>query len=55
MSPRADQVPIPASEEARSRGCTCPDQERPGPPWVVDGDCPLHGYGAKLEERRLSD
>ena len=50
-------LPLPAlgSLEARTRGCTCPSEDRDGPPRTVDGNCPLHGYGATREERRLSD
>lgn len=32
-----------------------PEQEAPGPPWTLDGDCPLHGYGASAEDRTLPD
>jgi hypothetical protein len=46
---------IPASDEARARGCTCRFQEREGPPWTVDGNCPLHWYRAEAEDRALSD
>ena len=44
---------IPGSPTARSRGCTCPPPAEPGPPWVVNPDCPLHGYGAPKEDRKL--
>jgi hypothetical protein len=50
-----DELPMPGSPEARERGCTCPDQHSPVPPWEADGDCPLHGYGANPENRKLND
>lgn len=47
-------IPTPGSPEARERGCTCPvGQPSTPPPWTVDGACPLHGYGASGEERKL--
>ena len=44
---------IPGSPTARSRGCTCPPQAHEGPPWTVDGDCPLHGYGLPKDARTV--
>jgi hypothetical protein len=43
------RLPMPGTDEARERGCTCPWQGREPPPWMVDGDCPLHGYGAEAD------
>ena len=44
---------VPSTPGARAQGCTCNAQDREGPPWTVDGDCPLHGYGAPRWDRAL--
>ena len=45
MTDKPRPLPIPGTPNARVRGCICPPQDWEGPPWTVDGDCPLHGYG----------
>ena len=56
-------IPHPASPAARERGCTCPrstnedgrgvvNPEDGKRYWVVDGDCPLHGYGVPAAGRQ---
>ena len=48
-------IPLPISATENDRGCTCPPQVQDGPPWTVDAECPLHGYGAPSEDRKLPD
>ena len=51
-------LPLPASPEARNRGCSCP-QPRPGQggrdnPPAFDRNCPVHGITA-LARQRLTE
>jgi hypothetical protein len=55
MAREDSRVRVPGSVQARERGCTCPLQLSPAPPWTVDGDCPLHGYGLPPKDRALPD
>jgi len=51
----ARQLPLPASEEARSLGCTCPEpslgQGGPDNPRPLDRECPVHGAAAMARDR----
>ena len=57
MSHKHPPVPPPASPDAIAQGCSCPrstnddgrgvvNPEDGRRYWAVNGDCPLHGYGA---------
>ena len=51
----ARQLPLPASDEARNLGCTCPEpnpgQGAAANPRPMDRDCPVHGAAAMARDR----
>ena len=51
-----DEIPVPATPEARSQGCTCPDPEpgqgTPENPRRVNMECHVHGLLWLLKEAK---